>query len=37
VRLMMSGWGYNGPLECAQATSHGIKILTLEELASLQA
>ncbi len=37
VRLMMSGWGYNGPLEHAQAASHGIKILTLEELASLQA
>ncbi len=37
VRLVMSGWGYNGPAEHAQATEHGIQILKLEELASLRA
>jgi phosphoglycolate phosphatase-like HAD superfamily hydrolase len=37
VRLVMSGWGYNGPAERTQAAEQGIKILKLEELASLQA
>lgn len=36
VRLLMSGWGYNGPPQRAQAARHGIQILALEELASLQ-
>jgi phosphoglycolate phosphatase-like HAD superfamily hydrolase len=36
VRPVMSGWGYNGLAERAQAAEHGIQILALEELASLQ-
>ncbi len=35
VRLLLAGWGYNGPGERAQAAEHGIKTLALEELASL--
>ncbi len=35
VRLLMSGWGYNGPRQRAQAAEHGIKTLELKELAAL--
>lgn len=37
VRLLLAGWGYNGPPERAQAARRGIQILALEELAHLRA